>query len=352
MVAARVGVLTNGGDCPGLNAGIAAARNVILDAGATPVLLRDGYASLVQAGTADSNDPHADHAATIDAVTIDAATIDWRRCVRWGGSVLGSSRTNLGRDKLYRKALTGIERLNLTGLVIFGGDGTLTSAARLAADGVTVGAAPKTIDNDVAGSELSIGFSTAVNSAVEALDRLADTAITHNRGFLIEVMGRRSGQLAVAVAVAGGADGVCVPEAPWGLDQLRERLTTTPGGPLIVVAESAWADQTTGRRATSKPTPVGGAARAAADALATQDLTVGHVALGHTLRGGTPTPTDRTLGRQLGALAAVAALTGSHMAAVRDGVAQLVDVADAGAGRRHLNTDDLNQLGPLLIRHP
>jgi ATP-dependent phosphofructokinase / diphosphate-dependent phosphofructokinase len=336
MTTPRIGVLTNGGDCPGLNAGIVAARATIIDAGGDCVLLRDGYASLVATGHGDDPELH----------TIDARTIDWRRCGRWGGSVLGSSRTNLGRDELYAHAMVGIDRLRLDGLVIFGGDGTLTSAARLGADGIPVGAAPKTIDNDVAASDLSLGFTTAVHSAVDALDRLADTAITHRRGFLVEVMGRRTGQLAAAVATSGLADGVCVPEAPWHLTQLTDRFTATDSA-LIVISESAWPVEL----GTAGSGRVGGCATATAAALTPLGTTAAAVTLGHVLRGGTPVPADRLLGRQLGTLAAVAALTGGGLAAVRGGQAALVDIADAAAGRRALTPDELDQLGPLLIRH-
>lgn len=336
--ARRIGILTNGGDSPGLNAGIAAARDRIEQAGDTAVLLRNGYAGLVAAGAGD-----------LQAALVSADSIDWRRMARWGGSVLGSSRTNFSHDTLYRQGLAGVELLALDALVIFGGDGTLTSANRLARDGLRVGAAPKTIDNDVAASDTCIGFATAVHGGADALERLADTAWTHNRTFLVEVMGRRSGYLAAAIAEAGPADAVCVPETDWTLQQLAERLEDKDGQ-LIIIAEGAWPqDLVEQARGSSGRTSVGGVASVVAAQLGHASVPVVAFGTGHLLRGGAPVATDRILARRLGALAAQAAQDDGGLACVRDGVAQLRDISDAAAGRRFLTDSDTAQLGSLLI---
>lgn len=316
-------MLTAGGDCPGLNAGIVEAFAVIAATGAEPVGIADGYSGLVDGGR------------TVPLDRYDPAVVH-----RAGGSILGASRTNLSNPDLFAAALAGIETLRLDGVVMYGGDGSLTSAAALADAGVPVGAAPKTIDNDVAGTDTTIGFATAVDTAVAAVDRIRDTATTHRHGFLVEVMGRRSGILAAAVAEACRADGLVVPETPWTIDRVLD--TARRPGAIVIVAEGARPQRHHGHRS-----KVGGVAADIAAADPARPVRV--VDLGHVLRGGAPNSTDRLLARRMTAITAAAATAGrSVFAAERAGQVTAVPIGDAAAGRRFLHPDTLERLHTLL----
>lgn len=329
----RIGILTSGGDCPGLNAGVAEAHARILAAGAVPVLVPDGYAGLQRGAF----------------VAIDADRI--ALSARMGGSVLCSSRTNLGKDGALEQALVGLRSLDLDAVLVFGGDGSLRGVSRLADAGIIAAGVPKTIDADVGCTEETIGFATAVQTGCSAIEAIDDTRRSHRSSFVVEVMGRRSGLLAAAIARAADADGVVVPEHEWSVNDLRTRLSGSHGG-LVVVAESAWSKDLGPQALGANQKPVvGGVVPVLESALMQLGLPrVRTVSLGHLLRGGSPVAADRILARRLAACAVSELLaTRSCLAVVRDGRIKPVPVSEGFAPRRFLTADDLAELGSLLI---
>lgn len=329
----RVGIVTSGGDCAGLNAGIAEVVSRLRISGAEPVLIPDGFAGLHRG----------------DAVKIDDESLWWAS--RRGGSVLGASRTNLKHEESLTRARAGIATLRLDGLVVFGGDGSLQGAGRLATDSFPVAAIPKTIDADVGCTEQTIGFATAVQSGCEAVEHVDETRWTHKTAFLIEVMGRRSGMLAADIARSTGVAGVLVPEVPWTLAEVAARLSGARGG-IVVVSEAAWSQDLGPVRLDARGKPqVGGVVDPLAAALHGAGVPrLRTVSLGHVLRGGSPVASDRLLARRFATVAAAELLAGrSCVAAVRAGKVVPVPIDQAFAPRRFLTADEILGYQPLII---
>jgi 6-phosphofructokinase len=202
-----IGVLTAGGDCPGLNAAIRGVVTRASAAGATVVGVQNGWAGLMEGRTRLLGRD-------------DVRGISVR-----GGTILGTSRKD---PYVHGSGLASIQpTLDATGieaLIVIGGDGSLRSGAMLGSEGLAVIGVPKTIDNDIAGTDVSFGFGTAVQIVTDAIDRLTTTAEAHNRIMVIEVMGRESGWIALHAGLAGGAEAILVPEVPYDLDDLSARL--------------------------------------------------------------------------------------------------------------------------------
>jgi ATP-dependent phosphofructokinase / diphosphate-dependent phosphofructokinase len=327
---ARIGLLTGGGDCPGLNALICAAVSRLEETGQHPVLLRDGFLSLVKAAAGED-------------VEYPVSALDRMRFPRAGGTVIGSSRTRLKNDMLDA-AEAGVQRLRLDGLIAVGGDGSLKSAHRLA-HVLPVAAVPKTIDNDVHATEFSLGFQTAVQTAVDAIERIQDTASSHGSAFLVEVMGRRSGFLAAAAAEACAIAGVIVPEQPWTLEALREVLRP---GAVVVVGEGAWQEEV------GKPENERQLSGIVERLLRILDgglnVPLRGAVLGHTLRGGPPCAADRLLAASF-ARHAVDTVVEKRSALVvhRNSRTTTVDIEEASSGRRFLSEKDLSELNTVVI---
>lgn len=294
----RLGVLTGGGDCPGLNAAIRAVVRAGESRGYEVVGIRDGWRGVLQA---------------------DCATLSWsdvRDIHGLGGTILGTSRTNPARDpEELRRAAEQLDAMRLHGLIAIGGDDTLSVAARLTEAGKRLVGIPKTLDNDVWGTEACIGFNTAASTAMEAIDRLQTTAISHHRVMVVEVMGRDAGWIAIASGLAGGAQEVIVPEETFDEDALVERLKARQahGRPasIVVVAEGAKLD---GARALPTDGAVDQfghpqlAGRGVGDALSRRieertGLETRVTVLGHLVRGGAPSLTDRLLATRYGVAA-------------------------------------------------
>ena len=296
---ARIGILTGGGDCPGLNAVIrGVVREGIEEGGHEFVGLRHGWAGILEG---------EGRPLGLDEIS---------GLLPRGGTILGTSRTNPYRDGADGTALVtaGMERLGLDGLVAIGGEDTLGVANRLAADDVPVIGVPKTIDNDLAGTDYTFGFDTAVQVASEAIDRLHTTAESHDRVIVVEVMGRHAGWIACSAGLAGGAHAILVPERPFDLgalcDLIRERHSHDRNYSIVVASEGA--------------VPAGGGLTAREDDLdefghprlggigawlerEIEDETgyeTRMVVLGHVQRGGTPTAYDRILATRYGVGAA------------------------------------------------
>ncbi|MFW5417306.1 6-phosphofructokinase [Nocardiopsis sp. CNT-189] len=289
----RVGVLTGGGDCPGLNAVIrAVVRKGINDYGYEFVGFRDGWRGPLEG----------------DTMPLDRAAV--RGILPRGGTVLGSSRTNL------MKIEGGVERVkdNLAGLgidalVAIGGEDTLGVAARLTERGVNVVGVPKTIDNDLNATDYTFGFDTAVNIATEAIDRLHTTAESHHRALVVEVMGRHAGWIALHSGMAAGANAILIPERPFDIDEVVgwvESRFKTQYAPIIVVAEGAHPkdgqmELATGETDSFGHVRLGGIGQRLADEIEKRTgKEARSVVLGHVQRGGTPSAFDRVLATRLG----------------------------------------------------
>jgi len=208
----RIGIMTGGGDCPGLNAAIRAATKSAINEGFEVIGIHNGWEGLL-----DEDTEELDRRKT-------SGIIDR------GGTILGTSRTSpLQVENGTRKVLDTFKKLGLTALVVLGGDGTLTVASKMFEMGLPVVGIPKTIDNDIRGTDYTIGFQTAVEIATQALDRIRTTAESHHRVMLLEVMGRNAGWIAVYAGMANGADAILIPEIPLDdekLDDLCQMLLT------------------------------------------------------------------------------------------------------------------------------
>ena len=223
----RIGVLTGGGDCPGLNAVIRAVVRKAVDAYDDQVIgFRDGWRGVLE----DS----------YDELTIEST----RGILPRGGTILGSSRTNVyARDDGPELARETFARHRLDGLIAIGGEDTLGVANRLNDDGLHVIGVPKTIDNDLGATDVTFGFDTALHVATEAIDRLHTTAESHNRILVVEVMGRHAGWIALHSGIAGGADVILIPEIPFDIDEvcrlIRRRHARGRYFSIVVAAEGA-----------------------------------------------------------------------------------------------------------------
>jgi ATP-dependent phosphofructokinase / diphosphate-dependent phosphofructokinase len=300
----RVGVLTGGGDCPGLNAVIrAVVRRGIQEFGLEFVGFRDGWRGPLDA----------------DTMPLDISAV--RGILPRGGTILGSSRTNPLKEN--GPGRTGIERIkdNMSGLgvdalIVIGGEDTLGVAARLHDEGIPVVGVPKTIDNDLSATDYTFGFDTAVNIAMEAIDRLHTTAESHHRALIVEVMGRHAGWIALHAGMAGGANVILIPENPFDLEKVCayvEHRFQTRYAPIVVVSEGAHPSDNTltlqsGALDSFGHVRLGGIGQFLANEI---EMRTGKEAratvLGHVQRGGTPTAFDRVLATRFG-LAAVDAV--------------------------------------------
>jgi 6-phosphofructokinase 1 len=294
----RIGVLTGGGDCPGLNAAIRAIAYRAWMRHDEVVAFREGWAGLLGDGNS--------FVLTSD----DVAGI-----LHLGGTILGSSRTNPARkEEELRQVEENLRRRGIEGLITIGGDDTLSVSAKLAERGFAVVGVPKTIDNDVWGTEYCIGFDSAVDIVGEALDRLHTTAESHRRVMVVEVMGRDAGWLAMTGGVGGGADLIIIPEEPIALDEcvhhVQHRIESRKFS-IIVVAEGAQIEGIDSGEAGGRVDQFGHAQLATrgigtrlAEAIEQRTGVEARVTvLGHVQRGGSPSMFDRVLATRMGATA-------------------------------------------------
>jgi phosphofructokinase-like protein len=300
---ARIGILTGGGDCPGLNAVIRGiVRKGINHLDHEFVGFRYGWAGVLEN----------------DAVELTNATT--RGILHRGGTILGSSRTNPfkvegGVDKVRES----MRARGLNALIPIGGEDTLGVARRLVDEGIPVVGVPKTIDNDLAGTDFTFGFQTAVQIATDAIDRLHTTAESHNRVIIVEVMGRHAGWIAAYSGIAGGADVILVPERPFDIDDVCARIRRRHDGgatfSIVVVAEGAKPKDGDIVSEFSGATDAFGHVRLGGIAVELEkgiEARTGYESrmtiLGHVQRGGTPLAYDRVLGSRFG-VAAIDAVT-------------------------------------------
>jgi phosphofructokinase-like protein len=333
----RIGVLTGGGDCPGLNAVIRAiVRRGIDGYGHAIVGFRDGWRGPLE--------------NAYEELTIEST----RGILPRGGTILRSSRTNPFRDDSGPERIRDtMETLNLDGLIAIGGEDTLGAAARLyGKHDLPILGVPKTIDNDLGGTDMTFGFDTAVQIATDAIDRLHTTAESHNRVMIVEVMGRHAGWIALHSGLAGGADVILIPERPFDVEEvcrlIRRRHSRGRYFSIVVVAEGATPKEGTMETVTPGKDEYGHerlggigqrlegeiAERTGFDARAT--------VLGHIQRGGTPTAFDRVLATRLGLAAVDGASAGSwgQMPALRGTRIELVPLSEAVAELRMVPAED------------
>jgi ATP-dependent phosphofructokinase / diphosphate-dependent phosphofructokinase len=290
----RVGVLTGGGDCPGLNAVIrAVVRKGVRQHGFEFLGYRDGWRG------------------PLEGVTMELGVEQCRGILPRGGTILGSSRTNPFKiDNGVERIQENLEKNEVDALVAIGGEDTLGVATKLADLGVNVVGVPKTIDNDLSGTDFTFGFDTAVNIAMEAIDRLHTTAESHHRVLVVEVMGRHAGWIALHSGMAGGANVVLIPEQPFDIEavcELVEQRFKTRFAPIIVVSEGAvpaeGGDMTlvSGEKDAFGHVRLGGIGDRLAHEIETRTGKEARaVVLGHIQRGGTPSAFDRWLATRFG----------------------------------------------------
>jgi phosphofructokinase-like protein len=308
----RIGVLTGGGDCPGLNAVIRAVvrKGVELD-GHEFVGIRDGWRGAVEGDLRPLGVPEV------------------RGILPRGGTILGTSRTNPYKiDRGPDRIKETLREHAVDALIAIGGEDTLGVANRLSAEEVPVVGVPKTIDNDLAATDYTFGFDTAVNIAMEAIDRLHTTAESHHRAVIVEVMGRHAGWIALHAGMAGGANIILIPERPFDVVEVCkyvEKRFETHYSPIIVVAEGAVPKEGTmslqaGEVDAFGHVRLGGIGQMLAAEVERRTAKESRaVVLGHIQRGGTPTAFDRVLATRFGLAAIDAAHEGAfgNMVALR-----------------------------------
>jgi len=340
----RIGVLTGGGDCPGLNAVIrAVVRKAIDHYGDAVIGFRDGWRGVLE-----------DY---FEELTIEST----RGILPRGGTILGSSRTNpFKRDDGVQRVRDTFASHNLEGLIAIGGEDTLGVANRLCQDGVNVIGVPKTIDNDLGATDVTFGFDTALQIASEAIDRLHTTAESHNRILVVEVMGRNAGWIALHSGIAGGADVILIPEIPFDIDEvcrlIRRRHSRGRYFSIVVAAEgatpkegSAMTLETAEVDEFGHPRLGGIGQRLEREIESRTGFETRATVLGHVQRGGTPTAFDRVLATRLG----LAAIDAAHerqwgmMTALHATEIKLVALTDAVAEERRVPVEEYERYGVL-----
>jgi phosphofructokinase-like protein len=329
----RIGVLTGGGDCPGLNAVIrAVVRKGEGIYGHQIIGFRHGWRGVM------------------DDEAVDLTIAGTRGLVHRGGTILGTSRTNpVKTENGMERVRQTLDRDRINALIVIGGEDTLGVAAALARDGVPAVGVPKTIDNDLSATDFTFGFHTAVQIATDAIDRLHTTAESHDRVMVVEVMGRHAGWIATYAGIAGGADIVLVPEQPFDIgevcDRIEHRHRQGSNFSIVVVAEGAVPAEgaialQSGDVDEFGHVRLGGISNVVAGAIEQHTGYETRVTiLGHVLRGGTPTAYDRVLATRLGVAATDAVQAGEFgtMVALHGARIERVPIDDA---LRELKTVD------------
>ena len=336
----HIGVLTGGGDCPGLNAVIRAVTLALHRDGVRVTGIERGFLGLVD---------------RLVRPLDDAAV---RGILAEGGTILGTHNRcdpfhhfGAGGADVSDQVMAYVAELGLDALVAIGGDGTMAIADGFVRKGLPVVGVPKTIDNDIAHNERSFGFDSAVAVVAEALDRLATTARSHGRVMIAETMGRYAGWIALEGGLAGGADLILIPEQPFDIEAVAARCREREAGrgwTLVCIAEGAHAagqGMTVRARLADSPDPVrlGGVGQWLQHELAQRlDSEVRTTLLGHVQRGGTPTAYDRVLATRFGIAAAQLVREGhfGRMVALQDGRCTSVPIGDVAGINRTVPADD------------
>lgn len=296
-----IGVLTSGGDAPGMNAAIRAIVRYGIYKGAKIIGIRNGYQGL------------------IDSTVVDMNLSSVADIIHRGGTVLGSARClEFKEEDGFKKALTNIKYLGIDGIVAIGGDGTYRGAEKLAKAGIPTMAIPGTIDNDLAYTQFTLGFFTALETVLESISKIRDTSSSHGYTNVIEVMGRNCGDIALYAGLAGGAEQVVIPEKPATIEEICDKVmqgrVRGKKHSIIVLAEGA------------------GDAKELSEEISKRTGTnIRYSVLGYTQRGGTPSFYDRLIGSKMGAKAVDLLLEGqaSRALGVKDGTIFDMDIEEA-----------------------
>ena len=342
----KIGILTGGGDAPGLNAVIrAAVKTAISVYGCEVFGIKNGYDGFLE-----------------EEGVVPLSIEDVRGILPRGGTILGSAnRGNPYARKLMREGqevtidvsdeiVKGIEKLKLEALLVVGGDGTLHIAHELWQKGVPVIGVPKTIDNDIVGTEVTFGFDTALNIATEALDRLHTTAESHHRAMVLELMGRDAGFIALQAGISGGADVILIPEIPFKFESIMAKILerAEKGRKFSILAVSEGAKPISGAQIFSRKGDeiyvprLGGIGHVVGEYIEKQGFESRVTVLGHLQRGGTPTSFDRSLATRYGAAAVRLAEIGGfdRMVALKCGRITDISLAEATATLKRVKLDD------------
>jgi phosphofructokinase-like protein len=343
----RIAILTGGGDCAGINAVIrAVAKKAILEYGLEVVGIKDGYNGAIH------NRHQKLHYSDVSGI------------ITLGGTILGTSNTanpyryatkkngKLEFEDVSKTAIANINQLGIDCLVCIGGDGTLSIAHNLFRDGIHIVGVPKTIDNDLRGTDITFGFDTAVSVATEGIDRLHSTAQSHHRVMIVEVMGRNAGWIALHAGIAGGGDIILIPEIPYDINVImevvKERSRIGKRFSIIVVSEGAKAND--GNivikrivKESTDPIRYGGVSFVLGSKI--EELTgieTRAVVLGHLQRGGVPTSFDRVLATRLGTKAVEMVVNEAygHMVGIKYDSLVEVPLEEVAKGQRTVPEDD------------
>jgi 6-phosphofructokinase 1 len=322
-----IGILTAGGDCPGINAAIrGVGKTAIVKYGMKVIGISDGYAGLITKEYRELTESDLSGILTL------------------GGTILGTSRekpfkgSGKKKDEVRKPMLIKehYEQMGLDCLVCIGGNGTMKTANMLSEEGLNVVGVPKTIDNDIWGTDMTFGFDSAVNIATEAIDRLHSTANSHKRIMVIEIMGHNAGWLALYSGMAGGGDVILIPEIPHDektvMDYLRKRADNNKPYSIVVVAEGI-----------EVPEGADSPARYLARRIQEETgLETRETVLGYIQRGGSPSPMDRVLASRFGAAAANLIAKGEFgkMVALRNGSITAVKLSEVGGKTKLVESDD------------
>jgi ATP-dependent phosphofructokinase / diphosphate-dependent phosphofructokinase len=343
----KIAILTGGGDCPGINAVIrSVAKKVILEHDMNVIGIKDGYEGIIN--------------NSYKSLGFD----DVSGILTLGGTILGTSNTanpyhyasKKGRkmefNDLSKTAIANITEMKIDCLVCIGGDGTLTIANRLFKDGVPIIGIPKTIDNDLRGTDITFGFDSAVSVAVEGIDRLHTTAQSHHRVMIVEVMGRNSGWIALYSGIASGGDVIIIPEIPYDIkkvvEKVKDRNRRGKRFTIVVVAEGAkpnGGNIVIQRVIKESPDPIrlGGIGFVlGAEIERLSNIETRTVVLGHLQRSGVPTPFDRVLATRLGCKAAEMVINKrfGYMVGVKGNSLNEVSLEEIAKGQRIIQLNE------------
>ena len=307
-----IAVLTSGGDAPGMNAAVRAVVRAGISYGMRVMGVQRGYNGLLSG----------------DVVEMNLRSVS--DIIHRGGTILYTARSpEFNTPEGVQKAAANCRRMGIDGVVVIGGDGSFRGARDLTGAGIPCIGVPGTIDNDIASSEYTIGFDTAMNTAVEMIDRLRDTMESHDRCSVVEVMGRRCGDIALETGIAVGATSILVPEIPYDFqhDIIDRMIFTQKTGKkhfIIIVAEG-----------------VGGVEELAKNIQAATGIETRATVLGHVQRGGSPTLRDRLVGSQMGALAAKLLFDGrsNRVVVMQEGKITDLDITEALNMKRVFDTE-------------
>jgi len=317
----RIAVLTSGGDAPGMNAAIRAVVRRGIDKGLEVYGVRHGYVGLMEG----------------DFFKMELGSVG--DIIHRGGTVLRSARSEEFKSvEGQQKAIKKMKEAQIEGLVVIGGDGSFMGAGKLTAQGFPTIGVPGTIDNDISGTEYSIGFDTAVNTVIEAIDKIRDTAYSHERICIVEVMGRNAGDIALWTGLTSGAESIIIPEATYDFDDVMTRIKNGQERGkmhhIIVVAEGVCSGEELKKEIKDK-----------------LNLDTNVIVLGYLQRGGSPTAYDRMMASRMGGKAVDLLLDGEKGVMVGWKKGQLVhETFEDSAKEKHaINLDDYNLARSLSI---